>query len=62
VLAEIDLPEIIRESTGAMASDTVRGVRMQTISADDAVGRAVDRLRLRRARRVAAEPPPPGVP
>ena len=65
VLEEIDLPEIIRESTGSMASDTLRGVRMQTISADDAVGRAVDRLRLRRARRngvaTTAEPgPPPG--
>ena len=44
VLEEIDLPEIIRESTGSMASDTLRGVRMQTISADDAVGRAVDKL------------------
>ena len=65
VIAEIDLPEIIRESTGSMASDTLRGVRMQTISADDAVGRAVDRLRLRRTRRngvaTTAEPgPPPG--
>jgi hypothetical protein len=65
VLEEIDLPEIIRESTGSMASDTLRGVRMQTISADDAVGRAVDKLRLRRTRRVGAattsEPgPPPG--
>jgi hypothetical protein len=67
VLAEIDLPEIIRESTGAMASDTVRGVRMQTMSADDAVGRVVDRLRLRRTRPVAPAPspqpgPPPGAP
>ncbi len=65
VLEEIDLPEIIRESTGSMASDTLRGVRMQTISADDAVGRAVDKLRLRRTRRngvaTTVEPgPPPG--
>ncbi|MGZ4581051.1 MAG: hypothetical protein ACXVXG_10505 [Nocardioidaceae bacterium] len=51
VIAEIDLPEIIRESTGSVASDTVRGVRMQSISADEAVGRGVDRLRLRRGRR-----------
>ena len=56
VIAEVDLPEIIRESTGAVASDTVRGVRMQGISGDEAVGRAVDRLRLRR-RRPEAEPP-----
>jgi hypothetical protein len=67
VLAEIDLPEIIRESTGAVASDTVRGVRMQTISADDAIGRAVDRLRLRRAKGVgptttAGPAPPDGAP
>jgi hypothetical protein len=57
VIAEVDLPEIIRESTGSMASETVRGVRMQGITADEAVGRAVDRFRLRRNRR-----PPPVVP
>lgn len=45
VIAEIDLPEIIRESTGSVASETVRGVRMRGISGDDAVGRVVDRLR-----------------
>lgn len=47
VLDEIDLPEIIRESTGTMASETVRGVRMQGVSADEAVTRVVDRLFLR---------------
>jgi hypothetical protein len=52
VIAEIDLPEIIRESTGSMASDTLREIRMQSISGDDAIGRVVDRLRLRRARPV----------
>jgi hypothetical protein len=51
VIDAIDLPEIIRESTGSMASETVQGVRMQSIAADDAVGRAVDRLLLRRNRR-----------
>lgn len=55
VIAEVDLPEIIRESTGSMASETVRGVRMQGITADEAVGRAVDRFRLRRNRQ---QPPP----
>jgi hypothetical protein len=50
VIAEIDLPEIIRDSTGAMASDTLRGVRMHSISGDDAIARAVDRLRLRLTR------------
>ena len=61
VIAEVDLPEIIRESTGSMASETVRGVRMQGISADEAVGRAVDRFRLVRSRRrqpVLPEAPP----
>ncbi|MGH3457705.1 hypothetical protein [Aeromicrobium sp.] len=57
VIAEIDLPEIIRESTGAMASDTLLGVRMRSISGDDAIGRAADRIRLRRARRPAAPSP-----
>jgi hypothetical protein len=51
VIAEIDLPGIIRGSTGSMASDTVTGVRMQSISGDQAIARAVERLRLRRARR-----------
>ena len=48
VLDEIDLPEIIRDSTGTMASETVRGVRMQGVTADEAVSRVVDRLLLRR--------------
>lgn len=54
VIAEVDLPGIIRGSTGSMASDTVTGVRMQSISGDEAIARAVDRLRLRRGRREAA--------
>jgi hypothetical protein len=56
VIAEIDLPEIIRDSTGAMASDTLLGVRMQSISGDDAIARAVDRLRLRLTRGAAVVP------
>ena len=53
VLEEIDLPAIIRDSTGSMASETVRGARMTGISADDAISRAVDRALFRRRR-----PPP----
>ena len=53
VIDQLDLPEIIRESTGSMASDTLREVRMQGISGDEAVTRAIDRLRLRRSRRGA---------
>lgn len=48
VIDEIDLPEIIRESTGIMTSEAVLGVRMQGIRADDGVNRVVDKLLLRR--------------
>jgi len=57
VLAAIDLPEIIREATGSVTSASVRGVRMRSISGDDAVGRVVDRFRLRRAAGAAQDPP-----
>ncbi len=50
VIDEIDLPEIIRDSTGAMASETVRGVRIQGIEADRAVERFVDRMIRRKTR------------
>ena len=56
VIDAVDLPEIIRESTGSMASETVRGARMQGIHADEAVGRAVDRILLRRGRRHPGSP------
>jgi hypothetical protein len=48
VIDEIDLPEIIRESTGSVASEAVRGVRMQSIEADQAIQRRIDRLLRRR--------------
>ncbi|MEO8328772.1 MAG: hypothetical protein ABI586_02090, partial [Candidatus Nanopelagicales bacterium] len=44
VIEGIDLPEIIRESTGSVASETVRSVRMQSVGADEAVQRFVDRV------------------
>lgn len=50
VLEAIDLPGIIRQSTGSMATETVMDVRMQGIGADQAVNRFVDRV-LRRSRR-----------
>ena len=49
VIDAVDLPEIIRESSGAMASDTVRGARVRGIAADDALGRVMHHLLLRRA-------------
>jgi hypothetical protein len=55
VVNGIDLPEIIRESTGTMASEVVRDARMQSIVADVAIARLVDRIiRRRRARRTDA--------
>ena len=57
VIDEIDLPEIIRRSTGLVASETVRGVRMQGIGADGAIAAFVDRaLRRQRPRGGTDEP------
>lgn len=67
IVEAIDLPAIIRASTGSVASETVRGVRMHGVTGDEVVGRAIDRLLLRRqARTVLAsegdgpEGPPAG--
>jgi hypothetical protein len=49
VIEAIDLPEILRESTGSVASEAVRGVRADGVQADEAVARFMDRL-LRRSR------------
>ncbi|MFL6136973.1 MAG: hypothetical protein ACJ74O_04150 [Frankiaceae bacterium] len=51
IIDGVDLPEIIRDSTGTMASEGIRGVRRQTIDADERVGRLVDRMLLRRQAR-----------
>ena len=56
VIDEIDLPEIIRESTGGVASEAVRGARMQSIDADQAVQRTIDRILLRRKARSTEAP------
>jgi hypothetical protein len=44
----IDLPGIIRDSTGSLASEAVHGVRVQGQQADDAVGQLVGRVFRRR--------------
>jgi hypothetical protein len=59
VVEAIDLPELIRTSTGSMTSDMVRGVRAQGADADEAVERVVDRWLHRRGRR---NDPAPGGP
>jgi hypothetical protein len=51
VINEIDLPEIIRVSTGSVASESVRDVRIQAISADQTVASWFGRML--RPRRVA---------
>ncbi len=50
VIAAIDLPAIIRDSTGSMASETVRSARMTGISADEALSRGLERYLFRRRR------------
>jgi hypothetical protein len=50
VIAAIDLPAIIRDSTGSMASETVRSARMTGISADAAISRSIERHLFRRRR------------
>jgi hypothetical protein len=49
VVEAIDLPEILRMSTGSVATEAVREVRAGGAVADDSVARFVDRV-LRRAR------------
>ena len=50
VMDDIDLPSIIRESSGAMASEAVQTVRVRGMDADRLVSKIVDRM-LRREQR-----------
>ena len=50
VVNAMDLPTIVRESSGALASETVRAVRYRSVSADDRVNQAINRLLRRRAK------------
>jgi len=59
VIDAIDLPEIVRESTGALSSDAVRAVRTESRRADDRVAGLFDRL-LRR--NPYPDGPPAGAP
>lgn len=51
----IDLPMIIRESTGSVASEGLRGVRMQSLQADEALAGMMDRALRRRPRRTGPQ-------
>ncbi|MFC7446443.1 hypothetical protein [Rhodococcus daqingensis] len=44
IIDGVDLPDIIRESTGSLSSEAVHGVRSQGMQADDAVAGFVGRL------------------
>ena len=58
VMDDIDLPSIIRESSGAMASETVQTVRVRGMDADGLVSKIVDRM-LRREQRELDAPGEP---
>jgi hypothetical protein len=51
VIEEVDLGEIIRESSSTMASETVDALRVQGMRADGLVSRVVDRILLRQGQR-----------
>lgn len=59
VIEEIDLPQIIRESTGGIATDAVNAVRVQGVGADQLVSRLADRMLLRRRARKLKAPGEP---
>jgi hypothetical protein len=59
IIAALDLPEIIRGSSGSMATEMVRDARVQSMAADEAVNRIVDRLLLRRRQTRTAPPNEP---
>ena len=43
VIEELDVGELIRDSTGSMTTETVEGIRIQGMNADRFVSRLVDR-------------------
>jgi hypothetical protein len=51
VIDEVDLGEIIRESSSTMASETVDALRVQGMHVDGLVSRLVDRILLRQGQR-----------
>jgi len=51
IIEEIDLPQIIRESTGGIAMDAFTTTRFSAVRSDEFVSRVVDTLLLRRAGR-----------
>jgi hypothetical protein len=60
VVVGIDLPQLIRDSTGSVASEGVAGVRMGGMEADQALAHFVDRVLRRRPRHPPPEQAPDG--
>jgi hypothetical protein len=60
VVLGIDLPQLIRDSTGSVASEGIAGVRMQGMEADQAIAHFVDRVLRRRPRPPQPEQGPDG--
>lgn len=58
VIDEINLPQIIRDSTSGIAGDALNTMRRQSAGADDLVSRIVDRATFRKGRKLDA----PGTP
>jgi hypothetical protein len=58
VIIAIDLPGIIRESTLSVTTQTVRGLRLKGIEADQAMSRLRERLMLRWPPSLSAEATP----
>lgn len=54
VIEMVDLPAIIRQSTGGVASDAIDAVRLRSYATDVAVARIVDRVLPRRGRDLEA--------
>jgi hypothetical protein len=51
VMDEVDIGELIRESSGTMATETVDALRVQGMRADHLLSRVVDRILLRKGER-----------
>jgi hypothetical protein len=56
VIDEVDLGEIIRESSSTMATETVDALRVQGMRVDGLVSRVVDRILLRQGERQTGPP------
>jgi hypothetical protein len=61
VMDEVNIGEVIRESTGSVTTQAVDAVRFQGMSMDRFVARVIDRMLMRRAARDASSSPPPAV-